>query len=92
MHFLATIDLTDARLDEFNAYEAKVLPLLQNHGARLEMRVRSLDGKSETHLLFFPDAQALANYRADPGRVAVQGEWERCGARSSILEVERVDP
>ena len=92
MHLLATIDLTDARLDAFNGYEAKVLPLLRNHGARLEMRVRSLDRKSETHLLFFPDAQAFANYRADPSRVAVQDEWERCGARSSLLEVERVDP
>ena len=92
MHLLATIDLTDALLDAFNAYEAKVLPLLRNHGARLEMRVRSLDRKTETHLLFFPNAQAFANYRADPVRVLLQSEWEGCGARSSFLEVERIDP
>ena len=87
---LVTIDLADANLELFEAYEAKVLPLLEKHGGRLEMRVRSLDGRCETHLLFFPDAQCAADYRSDPARLAVLSEWDRCGARSTVVEVELV--
>jgi uncharacterized protein (DUF1330 family) len=87
---LVTIDLAGADLERFEAYEAKVLPLVETHGGRLEMRVRSLDGGRETHLLFFPDAQAFERYRSDPKRVAVQSEWEQCGAKSVAVEVEEV--
>ncbi|MDB5460186.1 MAG: hypothetical protein JWO72_1927 [Caulobacteraceae bacterium] len=90
MRRLVTIDLAGADLAMFEAYEAKVLPLLEKYGARLEMRVRSVDGQCETHLLFFPDAQSVEGYRSDPNRVAVLTEWERSGAKSSIVEVERV--
>ena len=88
MRRLVTIDLSDADVPIFEAYEATVLSLLDKHGGRLEMRVRSLDGCSETHLLFFPSAQALENYRADPIRVAAQDDWQRCGAKSDVVEVE----
>jgi len=92
MRRLVTIDLTDADVAMFEAYEAKVLPLLERHGGRLELRVRALDGRSETHLLYFPDAQAAEDYRTDPGRVAVLGEWERCGAKAVVQDVEAVSP
>ena len=88
MRRLVTIDLSDADVPIFEAYEAKVLSLLDKYGGRLEMRVRSLDGRSETHLLFFPSAQAFENYRADPIRVAAQDDWRRCGAKSVVAEVE----
>ena len=70
MRRLVTIDLSNADVSIYEAYEATVLSLLGKHGGRLEMRVRSLDGCSETHLLFFPSAQAFDSYRADPIRVA----------------------
>lgn len=88
MRRLVTIDLSDADVPVFDAYEATVLSLLDKHGGRLEMRVRSLDGCSETHLLFFPSAQAFENYRADPIRVAAQDDWQRCGAKSVVTEVD----
>ena len=88
MRRLVTIDLSNADVPVFEAYEASVLSLLDKHGGRLEMRVRSLDGRSETHLLFFPDAQAFENFRADPIRVAAQDDWQRCGAKSVVTEVE----
>jgi hypothetical protein len=88
MRRLVTIDLSNADVSIFEAYEATVLSLLGKHGGRLEMRVRSLDGCSETHLLFFPSAQAFDSYRADPIRVAAQDVWQRCGARSVVVEVE----
>lgn len=87
---MVTIDLSDADIGAFEAYESKVLPLLPKHGGRVEMRIRSLDGRTETHLLYFPDAQAFERYRSDPSRLAVAHEWERSGARSVAHEVERI--
>jgi hypothetical protein len=40
--------------DAFVEYEAAVLPLLGDHDARLEWRVRSLDRTLEVHLISFP--------------------------------------
>lgn len=87
---LVTIDLTRADLEVFEAYEATVLPLVANHGGRLEFRVRSVDGASETHLLYFPSDDAFEAYRTDPARVAAQGEWARCGAEFRVTLVEAV--
>ena len=87
---LVTIDLRNADLALFEAYEAKVLSRLGLYGGRLEIRVRSLDEALETHLLSFPDAVAYEAYRADPERVAAQNQWETCGARSSSAVVERI--
>lgn len=90
MRRLVTIDLTAADLAAFEAYEARVLPLLARHGGRLEARVRALDGSSETHLLFFPDAEAFEAYRCDPARLAAQDAWAACGATSVVTGVETV--
>jgi hypothetical protein len=87
---LVTIDLTAANLDAFERYEAEVLDLVPKHGGRLEMRVRALDGRTETHLLYFPDDAAFEGFRADPGRLALSGNWERCGAQSTVQLVEPV--
>jgi hypothetical protein len=87
MRRLVTIDLTRADLGLFESYEAKVLPLLEKYGGRLELRVRSLDGSSETHLLYFPDAHGYQGYLADPVRVAALNEWERSGASATAIEV-----
>ena len=64
MRLLVTIDLTRADLGLFESYEAKVLPLVAKYGGRHELRVRSLDASSETHLLYFPDAHGYQAYRA----------------------------
>jgi uncharacterized protein (DUF1330 family) len=87
---LVTIDLSNADFDLFANYETKVLALLQKHGGRLEMRVRAIDGRSETHLIYFPDNDAFERYRSDPIRLAALSEWDRSGARSVVTEVERV--
>jgi hypothetical protein len=88
---LVTIDLAEADIGLFEAYEAAVLALLPKHGGRLEMRLRALDGRNETHLLHFPDGQAFERYRADPARLVLSGDWERSRARSVGFEVERIE-
>lgn len=54
----------------FAAYEEEVLPLLADHGARLDARLRAAGGQVELHVLWFPGEEALAAYRADPRRAA----------------------
>lgn len=88
MRLLATIDLGGADLKAFEAYEATVLPLLAKYGARLEMRLRAIDNSSETHLLFFPDAEAFQAYLADPARAAARPQLEQSGARAAAVEVQ----
>jgi hypothetical protein len=87
MRRLVTVDLATADLALFESFEAKVLQLLPMYGGRLEVRVRAIDNSSETHLLYFPDAQSYESYRSDPARVAALGEWERSGAKSTSIEV-----
>ena len=88
---LVTINLADADLGAFERYEAAVLGLVQNHGGRVEMRVRALDRRTETHLLYFPDEEAFECFRSDPARLALSAEWTRCGARSAVQLVERIE-
>jgi uncharacterized protein (DUF1330 family) len=90
MLILVQIDISQAKMPEFEAYEAQVLALLGNHGATLVERLRSTDGKREVHLLDFPDPESLDAFRADPARAALQDLWLQCGASSSLSEVRRL--
>ena len=87
---LVTIDLSRADLDVFERYEASVLALLPKHRGRLDLRVRALDGRTETHLLYFPDDEAFDAFRSDPARLALADEWKRCGAVSTVQLVRRI--
>lgn len=63
--------------DLASAYEDEVLPLLEDHGARVLYRGRRashLDDDAlplEVHLLWFPHRAALDAYMADPRRAAL---------------------
>ena len=87
---LVTIDLSHADLAAFERYEAKALDLMPRYGGRLELRVRAVDGQSETHLLAFPDEAAFEAFRSDPDRLALAAEWDACGARSVVQPVARI--
>ena len=89
MLLLVQIQLVGADLSLFEAYEQHVLALLPEHGGALVERLRAKDGSSETHLLQFPNIAAFDAFRADPERETVQEMWRRCGATSTIIEVER---
>ena len=88
---LVTIDLSKADLGAFERYEAEVLGLVPRHGGRVELRVRALDRRTETHLLYFPEEEAFDRFRSDPARLALSAEWTRCGARSVVQLVERIE-
>ncbi|MCW1430039.1 hypothetical protein [Novosphingobium sp. JCM 18896] len=87
MLLLATFDLSSADIEAFDAYEAAVLPLLEQHGAALKYRVRSLDNVFEIHLLEFADQAAFDAYRNDPARQRLQPLFERSGAEAALTPV-----
>jgi hypothetical protein len=74
-------------LGAFEAYESAVLPLLADHGGRLERRLRTPDRRVEVHLVSFPGDEDLARYRADPRRAAATPLLESSGATVELLAV-----
>ena len=72
---------------DFQAYEEAVLPLLDEHGGRLDRRVRSADGTLEIHLLVFDSPQALERLRADPRRSAAQPLLQAAEPELELVQV-----
>lgn len=87
MHKLVIIDLTAADLDRHERYERKVIALLEQYGGRMVSGVRSLDGMTETHILYFPDATSFEAFLLDPLRTQWQDEWQLTGAVATITDV-----
>lgn len=88
---LSDIDLANADVGVFEAYETEVLALLSQYGATLKVRVRSKDGKREIHILDFPNKESLEAFRGDPIRQRLRPKWTASGATSSSTEVMYVD-
>jgi uncharacterized protein (DUF1330 family) len=74
-----------AGVAQFAAYEDAVLPLLAEHGARLDLRLRAAGGQVEVHLVRFPSEAALAAYRADPRRAALADTLAASGAATDLF-------
>ena len=91
MRLLVQIDLTDADIARFEAYETAVLALLPDHGGMLELRVRGTDRPIETHVLSFPSDQAFDDFVHDPRRIALAQDWVDCGARADRWGVVEVN-
>jgi uncharacterized protein (DUF1330 family) len=72
---------------QFQAYEQTVLPLLGEHGGRLDRRLRSLDGTLEIHVLVFDSPHALERFRSDPRRAAVQPLLTAAAPQVELIEV-----
>jgi len=83
------------RLEALQAYEAAVMPILCEHGAKLTAAFRpepSAKAPDEIHWLEFPDLGALTAYRADP-RVAALADQraEAVAATEVFVAAEDVD-
>ncbi|MDX2695788.1 hypothetical protein [Streptomyces ipomoeae] len=88
--YLMLARLPEGRLGAFDAYESAVLPLLAEHGGRLERRLRTLDDRVEAHLVSFPGDEDFAAYRADPRRSSAAPLLESSGAAIELLAVRDV--
>lgn len=76
---------------QFQAYEAKVLPLLQMHGGQLQRRLRNADGTVEIHIVHFLNRDDFESVRNDLRRAAAAPLLTASGATSELIEVEDVD-
>jgi len=90
MHKLVVIDLTDADTYSFEQYEKQVISLLGKYGARLELGLRSVDGKTETHVLYFPSTASFDSFIADPVRDTLQDAWQLTGAMATVSDVDEI--
>jgi uncharacterized protein (DUF1330 family) len=88
--FVVVARIPRAGIECFQRYEQAVLPLLEEHGARLERRLRSAAGEVEVHLLTFAEEEALAAYLDDPRRAEHRELLAASGAELELLEVDDI--
>jgi hypothetical protein len=86
----AILRVPEMGLAAFRAYEDAVLPLLKDHGGLLRQRLRTDDGLSEIHVIWFPSSSHFDAYRSDPRRAARAGMFEASGTTAEVLVVQDV--
>jgi hypothetical protein len=86
------VDLATDAVEPFEAYERRVLPLLERHGGRLDRRLRTADGRTEIHLLSFADRAGYDAYLADPDRAAAERLLDGRDVQRRLWEVTDADP
>jgi hypothetical protein len=77
-------------IEDFQAYENAVLPLLSEFNGRLERRLRNPDGTVEVHIVSFASDADFQNYRNDPRRMAQAWLLERSSAKLELLPITNV--
>jgi uncharacterized protein (DUF1330 family) len=88
--FVVIARIPRAGIERFQRYEAAVLPLIVEHGGRLERRLRSAEGDVEVHVLSFADPDGLAAYLDDPRRAEHRELLAASGAELELLEVDDI--
>jgi hypothetical protein len=77
-------------VEAFQAYEDRVLPLLDEYGGRLERRLRNELGTLELHIISYPSDMAHQKYRSDPRRTAAARLLETSAAKVELLSLRDV--
>jgi hypothetical protein len=75
---------------DYLAYEDRVLPLLAEHGATLERRLRTADGTMEVHVVRLPSQAAVEAFMGDPRRDEHRPLLEASGATMEVLRMDDV--
>jgi hypothetical protein len=91
MMFMVIMRVPVEELSEHLRYEDTVLPLLAEHGVRLERRVSSPGGDLEVHLLTVPSEETLRGYEQDPRRLAAAAERGETRVRAERIELTYED-
>ena len=88
--FVVVARIPPAGVEQFQRYEDAVLPLLTEHGARFERRLRSAAGDVEVHVLSFAAPESMAAYLDDPRRAAHRDLLAGSGAELELIEVDDI--
>lgn len=89
MILLATLTVHPDRIEAFRDYERLAARIMERHGGRIERVIELAPDPEdfyhrETHLVTFPDADALAAYRSDPDFKALAATREACILATAI--------
>lgn len=90
--YMMVAQVPPAGVEQFQQYEARVLPLLADHGGRMERRLRSADERTEVHLVTFPSVEAFRGYRDDPRRAQHRQLLAESKATQDVFELYEVSP
>jgi hypothetical protein len=85
MLLTAIVRIPQEGVPDYMVYEARVLPVLAEHGAVLERRLRTADGTTEVHVARFPSQAVLDAYMADPRRDEAQRLFDASGATMEVF-------
>jgi hypothetical protein len=88
--FVVVARIPRAGIERFQRYEDAVLPLIVEHGGRLERRLRSPAGDVEVHILSFAEPESLVAYLDDPRRAAHRELLADSGVELELLEVDDI--
>jgi antibiotic biosynthesis monooxygenase (ABM) superfamily enzyme len=88
--FVLIVRIPPEGIEDFQAYEDAVLPLLPEFNGRLERRLRNQDGTVELHIVSFASDADFQNYRNDPRRAAQAWLLEKSTATFELLPVANV--
>lgn len=88
MLLTAIVRIPPEGVPDYLSYEDRVLPLLPDHGATLERRLRTTDGTTEIHVVRFPSHAALDAYMNDPRRDEHRPLLETSGAAIEVLRMD----
>lgn len=91
MRIVMVARIPSAGVATFQLFERGVLPLMSDHGGRLERRLRSTGGRAEIHIVRFSSRAGFDAYRADPRRVDHLRLLEESGANQEVFEAEDVE-
>jgi uncharacterized protein (DUF1330 family) len=95
---VASLWIRDGAVAEFEDFERRVARIQARHGAKIERAIRVAGPAAnaaepfEVHIVSFPDAQALAAYRADPELVALADIRAAVFERTTFVEGFDVPP
>ena len=88
--FVLVVRIPAEGIEDFQAYEDAVLPLLPDFNGRLERRLRNHDGTVEMHIVSFASDADFQNYRNDPRRTAQARLLEQSSAKLELLPMANV--
>jgi hypothetical protein len=88
--FVLIVRIPAEGIEDFQAYEDAVLPLLPEFNGRLERRLRNQDGTVEMHIVSFASDADFQNYRNNPRRAAQVWLLEKSSAKVELLSMANV--
>lgn len=88
--FVLVVRIPTEGIEDFQAYEDAVLPLLPEFNGRLERRLRNQDGTVEMHIVSFASDADFQNYRNDPRRAAQAWLLEKSSAKLELISMANV--